>query len=137
MLNQTLQKRVMSAAEGQEVARMTISTLMSIRDSASFVAFWKKVTQSAAKYDIEEPELPRKQKLPRRFDHGQAPPEFSSCVEDHYRQVYFEALDNVIQGLKDHFNQPGYDAYSHLEKLLIEACQGDDFEEDLKFCCNI
>ena len=89
MLNQTLQKRVMSAAEGQEVARMTISTLKSIRDSASFVAFWKKVTQSAAKYDIEETELPRKRKLPRQFDDGQAPPEFSSCVEDHYRQVYF------------------------------------------------
>ena len=30
MLNQTLQKRVMSVAEGQEVARMTISTLISI-----------------------------------------------------------------------------------------------------------
>ena len=40
MLNQTLQKKGMSAAEGQEVARMTISTLESIRDDASFVAFW-------------------------------------------------------------------------------------------------
>ena len=33
MLSQTLQKKVMSAAEGQEVARMTISTSMSIQDS--------------------------------------------------------------------------------------------------------
>ena len=58
-------------------------------------------------------------------------------MEDLYRQVYFEALDNVIQGLQDRFNQPGYAAYSHLEQLLIKACQGDDFEEDLTFCCNL
>ena len=113
---------------------MTISTLMSIRDSASFVAFWQKVTESAAKYDIKEPELPRKWKVPGRFDDGLAPPEFSSCAEDHYRQIYFEALDNVIQGLTDRFNQPGYAAYSHLEQLLIKACQGDNFKEDLDFC---
>ena len=86
MLNLTLQKRVMSAAEGQEVARMTISTIVSIRDSASFVSFWKKVTQSSAKYDLEELELPRKWKLPHRFEHGQAPQDFPSCMEDHYRQ---------------------------------------------------
>ena len=79
---------------------MTILKLMSIRVSASFVASWKKVTQSAAKHEVEEPELPRKRKLPRRFDYGQAPPEFSSCVADHYWQVYFEALDNVNQRLK-------------------------------------
>ena len=75
ILNQTLQKKVMSAAEGQDMARMTISTLQSIRDDASFSTFWKKVTQSAAKYDNEEPELPRKWKASRMFNDGLVPPE--------------------------------------------------------------
>lgn len=39
MLNQTLQKKGMSAAEGQEIARMTISCLDSIRSDALFTAF--------------------------------------------------------------------------------------------------
>ena len=39
----------------------------------------------------------RKWKVTRRFDHELAPPEFSSCVEDHFGQIYFEALDNMIQ----------------------------------------
>jgi len=60
MLNQTLQNKVMSAAEDQEIARMTISTLEDIRNDAPFIAFWQKVTMLAVKNDIEEPELPRK-----------------------------------------------------------------------------
>ena len=105
---------------------------MSIRGSASFVDFWQKVTESAVKYDIKEPELPRNGKVPRRFDDGLAPPGFI-CVEDHYQQIYFETLDNMIQGLTNHFNQPGYAAYNHLEQLLIKACQEENFMEHLKF----
>ena len=45
MLNQTPQKKEVSAAEGQEVARMTISCLESIRDDTSFTTFWQKVGQ--------------------------------------------------------------------------------------------
>ena len=30
-----------------------------------------------------------------------AQPEFPSTVEDHYRRIYFEALDLVLQGIKE------------------------------------
>lgn len=135
MLNQTLQKKSMSAAEGQEVARMTISCLNSIRNDVSFTLFWKKVNLFADKCDISEPTLPRKRKAPSRLDDGLAPPEFPSSVEDHFRQIYFEAVDNVIGRLKDRFEQSGYVTYSHLEQLLIKACQGDDFAHELDYCC--
>ena len=136
MLNQTLQKKTMSAAEGQEVARMTISTLESLRDDASFAAFWQKVNAPLDRFDIQEPTIPRKRRAPSRIEDGLAPPEFSSSVEDHFRRIYFEAIDNVIGGLKDRFEQPGYATYSKLEQLLIKACRGDDFSHELDFCCN-
>ena len=135
MLNQTLQRKGMSAAEGQEVARMTKSCLESIRNDASFTQFWQKVQVLADKYDIGEPRLPRKRRAPCRLDDGMAPPEFPTSLEDHFRPIFFEAIDNVIGGLKDRFEQPGYATYSHLEQLLIKACQGDDFSHDLNFCC--
>ena len=136
MLNQTLQKKTMSAAEGQEVARMTISTLESLRDDASFPAFWEKVNAPLDRFDIQEPTLPRKCRAPSRIEEGLAPPEISSSVEDHFCWIYFEAIDNVIGGLKDWFGQPGYATYSKLEQLLIKACRGDDFSHEFDFCCN-
>ena len=91
------------------------------------------MTESAKKFDVKQPKLPRKRKVPHRFDDGLAPPEFCSCSEDLYTQIYFEALDNVIEGLMDCFNQPGYADYSHLEQLMIKACQGDNSKENLTF----
>lgn len=136
MLNQTLQKKTMSAAEGQEVARMTISTLESIRDDTSFVAFWQKLNGLVDGCDIGEPTLPRKRRVPSKLEDGLASPVFPSSIEDHFRRIYFEAIDNVIGGLKDRFEQPGYATYSQLEQLLIKASQGDDFSHELDFCCN-
>ena len=102
---------------------MTISTLESIRDDASFVAFWQKVTALAEKYDIGEPVLPRKRGAPSRFEDGLAPPAFPSSVGDHF-WIYFEGIDNVIGGLTDWFEQPGYSTYSQLEQLLIRPVRG-------------
>ena len=66
------------------------------------------MTESAAKCDIEEPELPRKQKALSRFDDGLASHELSGSVEDHFCQIYFETLDNMLQVLTDCFDQTGY-----------------------------
>ena len=65
-----------------------------------------------------------------------APPEFPSSVEDHFHRIYFEAIDNVIGGLKDRFEQPGYTTYSQREQLLIKASQGKDFSQEVDFCCD-
>ena len=48
-LSKTLQHRVFSASEGQEVARMTVKTLESVRNEESFNLFWEKVELHTAK----------------------------------------------------------------------------------------
>ena len=53
-----------------------------------------------------------------------------------FHRIYFEAIDNVIGGLKDWFEQPGYATYSQLEQLLIKASQGKDFSQEVDFCCD-
>ena len=42
-LSQCLQKRIISAAEGQHVAKMVTDTLQSIRTEKSYHLFWQKV----------------------------------------------------------------------------------------------
>lgn len=43
----------------------------------------------------------------------------------------------MIEGFKDSFKQPGYAAYSHIEQLLFNDFQRDEFKDDLDFSCNI
>ena len=64
----TLQHTSLSAAEGQQVAHMTVETLKSIRNDQSFNLFWEKVNHTASELDISEPQLPRHRRRPRRYD---------------------------------------------------------------------
>ena len=67
-LSKTMQKADMSAAEGQAVTAMTVSTLKSLRNDACFDLFWQKITGSAENLDVDKPALPRRRKAPRRLD---------------------------------------------------------------------
>jgi len=42
-------------------------------------------------------------------------------VEDHYRVIYFEALDLITSSIEDRFNQPGYKTYEKVQALLLKA----------------
>ena len=52
---------------------------------------------------------------------GSAEGYHSASVQEYYRQLYFEALDLVITGITDHFDQPGHVIYKNLEGLLVKA----------------
>ena len=52
-LSQTLQKRTISAAEGQQVARMVINTLQSIRTQDCYDLFWAKVVKEAIRLELK------------------------------------------------------------------------------------
>ena len=56
-LSSTLQHKTLSAAEGQQVAIMTIATLTSLRSDTSFDLFWDIM---ALKLNVNEPQLPRR-----------------------------------------------------------------------------
>ena len=134
-LSQTLQKKTTSAAEGQQVARMVIETLQTLRIQESYDLFWEKVIKQADSIGIEEPRLPRRRKLPARYD-GSASGHTHDTPKAHFRQLYYEALDSTISCLKDRFDQPGYKIYCNLEELLIKASMRDDFNEPFQAVCN-
>ncbi len=46
---------------------MTIATLSKCRSDEAYILFWKKVELSCQSLDIEEPTLPMKRKLPKKF----------------------------------------------------------------------
>ena len=131
-LSRTLQKKEMSAAAGQEVMLLTLSSLKSVRDDSSFELFWQRVCASAEEVDVDKPTLPRRRKVPRRIDDGEAAT-FPETVEDYYRPIYFEAIDLITSCLADRFDQPGYKTYGKVQALLLKAAASQPYDEELKF----
>ena len=80
---------------------------------------------------MEDPKLPRNRKRPIRYEDGNAAAEFHSNPKDYYRQIYYEALDLIVQSIKDRFEQSGYKVYKCLEDLVIKAANKLDFSEQL------
>ena len=113
-------------------AKRTKEVLGSIRSEEKFDLFWEKVTSLTADVDVNDPILPRKRKVPRRFEDGSAQPEYDGSPKDMYRRIYFEALDLLVQAIEDRFDQPGYRMYSCLETLLTKAVRKDDFSDEIR-----
>ena len=88
-LSRTLQQKTFSAAQGQEIARMTVKTLKSIRTDEFFDLFWSKVSSKAETLDVEEPRLPRCHKVPKRIDDGTSSGDFHSTTKEYYCQHFF------------------------------------------------
>ena len=135
-LSRTLQSHYMSAAEGQTVASMTVTTLQSLRSDESFKLFWTKILKMVNDLGVNEPTLPRRRKVPRRYEIGSSEVDFPVEVEGHYKQIYFEALDLLICGIQNRFNQPGYRVYSKLKDLIVKAANKRDHKEELEFVTN-
>lgn len=132
-LSKTLQHRVFSASEGQEVAQMIVKTLEPVQNEESFNLFWEKVEVHRAAFEVDEPILPRKRKCPQRFDDGTAVGDHPATPNILFRQHYFEALDLIINCIESRFEQPGYNTYKNLQELLFQAIKGHDFEPELQY----
>ena len=122
----------MSAAEAQEIAKLTVDTLKGMRNDDAFKLFFQLVESIHEKNDTEEVSLPRKCKAPKHLEVGEGESYHSATLEEHYRQNYFEALDLAITGIKERFNQPGYAIYEHLESLLLKAAKQEDYSTEIQ-----
>ena len=130
-LSKALQNESISAAEGQRLASLTVTTLTKIRDAEQYDLFWQLITRKASALDVSKPTLPRKRKAPQRYEIGTGESHFPEGVEEHYRQIYFEILDLAITCVKARFDQPGYCTYQVTEGLLLKAVRGENYTAEL------
>ncbi len=131
-LSKTLQHESMSAAEAQVIVSKTIETLKNIRGDDMFQLFWKHTELLREHTGIDEPILPRKRRAPSRYEIGDGEGFHLSIVEDHYRLLYFEAIDLAIMSIQDRFNQSGFLMYQNLEELLIKAANSKDYSSEME-----
>lgn len=72
-LSKALQKESVTAAEGEKMATLTVQTLQTMRNDEQFALFWEKVKKRQHDLKIDEPQLPRKKRIPKRLDDGSQP----------------------------------------------------------------
>ena len=120
----------MSAAEAQKLSQRTVDTIVSLQEEAYFNKFWDDTLSKA-----DNPKLPRKRKAPQRIEECfkcNANLEFLSDIPSHYRQMYYEAFEFVINAIQKCFELPNYQIYVSLENLPFKAVNNEDFSEEQK-----
>lgn len=101
-----MQKKDLSAAEGQHITELSLTSLSEMRNEDSFDTFWESLNNKLDDLDVSEPRLPRRRKMPKRFETGNAPLEFATSEKELYKQMYYEALNLVMSCVKERFDQP-------------------------------
>lgn len=118
--------------------KLTTDALKQIRNDGSFKAFFETVLKKKELLDdVSDPEVPRKRRVPARFEDGQAEPSFPETSEDLYHRVYFEALDSIIAAITERFDQPSFQVYMKLESLLLGAVSSQDISSGIKHVSEI
>ena len=127
-LSRALQQNKVHVAEGQAMASLTIKAL---RIDSEFLSFWEQVMEKMQDIDVSEPSLPRKRKVPSRYELGGSEYHNAENVEDYYRPIYFSVLDTIIQCIVSRFDQPGYKTYENLVAILLKGADGKSFAAEL------
>ena len=120
-LSKALQHKYMSASEGYDIAHLTVYTLSKLRTEDANDQFWGSIDTKLDNVDVNEPTLPRRRKLPKLYETGDADYEYPSSSKDLYRQQYFEALDMAINYIQDRFDQLGFLRYRRLQDSLLKS----------------
>ena len=137
-LSKGLQHKDLSASEGQCMATLTLETLSRMRSEDKFSEFFGLVEEKASREGVEEPSLPRRRKMPKRYEQGSGAHFFPETNQQRYRKVYFEALDLVVNCVKTRFDQPGYRVLRNVEDLLVKAVRSEfeAYQDEFAFVTN-
>ena len=112
------------------MANLTCQTLERIRDNKCYDLFWERALRLQNDLDVDEPELPRMRKPPRRYEIGSGESDFHNSAKDYFKVHYYEALDLIVNLIQQRFDQPGYGIYRSLQDLLIKAAHSEDFSSE-------
>ena len=95
-----------------------VKTLLKDRTDTSFSLFWARILQgkTTETQTTEDPKLPRKGKAPVRCKFGeQDTHHFPETPKDHYKRIYFNAIDTVTQCVATRFEQEDFKIYVNIQ----------------------
>ena len=129
-LSKALQGTSVSASDGQNLMKLTVTAYEKLRTDDSFLGFWNTVEKKLQLLKVDEPHFTRQRKVPKRYEVGSSIPCNETSVQDVYKRTYFEVIDHAINAIKRRFDQDGYKVLCRLEPLLCHPNpKPDDFKD--------
>ena len=58
---------------------------------------------------------------------------YPTTPQDHYRRVYFEAIDLMVNAIDLRFNQASYRVYEKMESFLVKCLNCQDYSTELRY----
>ena len=111
--------------------------LTSIRTEFAFDQFWDVLSLEQQRLEVSDPVLPRKRKLPARYEEGSRDSYHNPRnAKEYYQPRYYEALDLAIAGIKERFNQADFIQYKNIQQLLLNALDDKAFDDEIEEVCS-
>ena len=112
-------------------------TFESMRNDENYSMYYEATVKKAKHFKfIEVPALLRKRKQPNYsileyVDGSESSGHHPSTGKEHFRKIYFEAIDTMINALNDRFEQASFEAFSTLESMLLKALKGEEHGSEI------
>ena len=105
-----------------EAVQVLSDELTQMRSDDGFNSAAKDTKSFVFKYDLDELEIPRVRRPPKRYT-GTCDQYVASSAEDHYKAAYLEIIDTATAQLRERFNRQSSDlqTYIKLESMLLSA----------------
>ena len=128
-VNTALQGKKLHFGMTNKMIATLSTTIQFMREN--FDTFWNETTEKATKLDIESPKLPRKRRVPRKYDESndQGMNQFSD-IKGKYRKLYYEVMDVTLSCLESRFNTQTSAFLQKIEDFLL----GHDNYKDEILC---
>ena len=121
-LSKTLQQEKMSAIKGKSLADLTAKTLEGIHNDHDCNIFYESVEKSASKIKaVSKSTLTRQRNTPNYSSlqfiegHKSEEPHYPETAHAHFKEIYNEAIDTIINLIQDRFEQPGFNVFGQVE----------------------
>ena len=112
-----------------------------MRNEDDFSLLYKKIKLLVSEIvAMSPPALPRKQSEPsylvlhyvRGYPEATATAHYPKNLYEHYKPIYFDALDSTINVIKNRFHQPTFMLFTEAEQLLLKAVSKQDVIDEVK-----
>ena len=131
-LSTTLQYKDINAQEVSSAVSAAITFLQRQGFDSAFDKFYK-TTFKDSEGLTQEPALPRRRKIPERFENGAPGSEAHPSAKEYFRHHYITFLDMMICELKRRFDQPSFSILRDIETLILSSCNGVGKEPSCTF----
>ena len=133
-LSRALQKPALSVVEALDLALKVLAVLRKEQSNECFKEFWKLLSNKNSYALVESPVLPRRRKIPACYN-DREDQHHHKDVEFMYRQLFYDAYDYVVSGIKNRFDQPDFKLYPHTQNLLLKAANVKKYLEEYNIIC--